>query len=200
MFLPQSRFLTAEDDLGHTTMLNPYSQGWQNTGQSRANNGGPSIFGALPFTSPDPLPTFFSFRFTSFNPTILNCNVIGPQSRPYFRIMTDTPMPGSPSFRIQMAKTSHWFNGIDILRLNYEISWQDSGSRRMTVNGATFTLTPRDNFIWIYSTGSQPELLGRISRGRNAVTLELTGEAIHLGILEPAVVATFLLQCGRNID
>jgi hypothetical protein len=32
------------------------------------------------------------------------------------------------------------------------------------------------------------------------VTLELTGEAIHLGLLEPALVATFLLQCGRNID
>jgi hypothetical protein len=29
----------------------------------------------------------------------LNCSVIGPQSRPYFRIMTDTPMPGVSVFQ-----------------------------------------------------------------------------------------------------
>jgi hypothetical protein len=70
-------------------MFNPYSQSWQ----------GQSIYGALPFTSPDALQTFFSFRFTSFNPTVLNCTVIGPESRPYFRITTDTPMPGVSIFQ-----------------------------------------------------------------------------------------------------
>ncbi|KAJ7905900.1 hypothetical protein B0H13DRAFT_2508533, partial [Mycena leptocephala] len=192
---------------------NPYTQGWQSTSQSRANNGRPSIFGALPFTSPDPLPTFFSFRFTSFNPTILNCSVIGPQSRPYFRIMTDTPMPGVSVFQNsngQNIALVQWHRHPEVELRNIvarqrvsemlSLSPDQRFSRGMTVNGTAFTLTPRDNFIWIYSTASQPELLGRISRGRNAVTLELTGEAIHLGILEPAVVATFLLQCGRNID
>jgi hypothetical protein len=77
-------------------MFNPYSQNWHGQGSS---SGGPSIYGALPFTSPDTLPTFFSFRFTSFNPTVLNCTVIGPKSRPYFRITTDTPMPGVSVFQ-----------------------------------------------------------------------------------------------------
>ncbi|KAF7356082.1 hypothetical protein MVEN_00938100 [Mycena venus] len=190
-------------------MFNPYSQSWQSQGASR---GGPSIFGALPFTSPDALPTFFAFRFTSFNPTILNCNVIGPKSRPYFRIMTDTPMPGVSVFQNsngQNIALVQWHrhpevelrNLVERQRTSEMLSLSpDQTSRRMTVNGTTFTFIPRDNFIWLYSTASQPELLGRISRSQSAVTLELTGEAIHLGLLEPAVVATFLLQCGRNID
>ncbi|KAJ6582351.1 hypothetical protein B0H19DRAFT_929063 [Mycena capillaripes] len=193
-------------------MLNPYSQGWQGAGNSRVNNGRPSIFGALPFTPPETLPTFFSFRFTSFNPTILNCNVIGPQSRPYFRVMTDTPMPGVSVFQNsngQNIALIQWHRHPEVELRNLVARQRasemlslspDQSSRRLTVNGATFTFTPRDNFIWIYSTASQPELLGRISRSQNSVTLDLTGEAIHLGILEPAVVATFLLQCGRNID
>ncbi|KAJ7031888.1 hypothetical protein C8F04DRAFT_1360577 [Mycena alexandri] len=192
-------------------MLNPYSQGWQNTGHSNPNSARPSIFGALPFPA-NATPTFFSFRFTSFSPTILNCNVIGPQSRPYFRIVTDNPMPGVTVFQNsngQNIALIQWHrhpevevrNVIARQRTSEMLSLSpDQSSRRMTVNDATFTFTPRDNFIWLYSGGPQPELLGRISRGQSAVTLELTGEAIHLGILEPAVVATFLLQCGRNID
>ncbi|KAJ6511635.1 hypothetical protein DFH09DRAFT_941973 [Mycena vulgaris] len=193
-------------------MFNPYSQGWQNTGGAASSNGRPSIFGALPFTSPDTLPTFFSFRFTSFNPTILNCTIIGPQSRPYFRIVTDAPIPGVSTFQNsngQNVALVQWHrhpeveirNIVSRQRTSEMLSLSpDQSSRTMTVNGSTFTLTPRDNFIWLYSTASQPEILGRISRGQGTVTLELTGEAIHLGLLESAVVATFLLQCGRNID
>ncbi|KAJ7736589.1 hypothetical protein DFH07DRAFT_753415 [Mycena maculata] len=194
-------------------MLNPYSQGWQNTGASGlSSNGRPSIFGALPFTSPGALPTFFSFRFTSFNPSVLNCIIIGPQSRPYFRIVTDAPIPGVSVFQNSNGQNMalvQWHrhpevevrNIITRQRTSAMLAlWTDQSSRTMSVNGATFTFTPRDNFIWIYSTASQPEILGRISRDQDTITLELTGEAIHLGLLEPAVVATFLLQCGRNID
>ncbi|KAJ7166839.1 hypothetical protein C8R46DRAFT_1271865 [Mycena filopes] len=189
-------------------MLNPYTQGWQNPGNSNPNNGRPSIFGALPFPA-NSAPTFFSFRFTSFNPTILNSNVIGPQSRPYFRIITDNPLPGVTVFQNsngQNIALIQWHrhpevelrNVVARQRTSEMLSLSpDQSSRLMTINDATFTFTPRDNYIWL-SSGT--ELLGRISRGQNTVTLELTGEAIHLGILEPAVVATFLLQCGRNID
>ncbi|KAJ7697346.1 hypothetical protein B0H17DRAFT_928408, partial [Mycena rosella] len=76
----------------------------------------------------------------------------------------------------------------------------DPSSRTMTVDGMTFTFILRDNFIWLYSTASQSEILGRIERGQDSVTLELTGEAIHIGLLEAATVATFLLQCRRNMD
>lgn len=58
----------------------------------------PSIVGALPYPHPPsyPLPPdeIISFTFTSFNPTILNCTVLGPHNRPYFQVVTDASMPG----------------------------------------------------------------------------------------------------------
>jgi hypothetical protein len=58
----------------------------------------PSIVGALPYPhSPSyPLPPneLITFTFTSFNPTILNCTVLGPHNRPYFQVVTDASMPG----------------------------------------------------------------------------------------------------------
>ncbi|KAK6997230.1 hypothetical protein R3P38DRAFT_2563736 [Favolaschia claudopus] len=186
--------------------INPYSQGWQSSGSA------PSTYGAVPFSSPNALPTFLSFKFTSFNPTVLNCNIIGPKSRPYFRILTDAPMPGVTLVQNQNGQNIaliQWHrhpeveirNILERQRTSEMLGLTpDRASRMMTVNGMTLIFMPRDNYIWIYSNASQPELLGRISRAQNAVNLELTGEAIHLGLLEPAVVASFLLQCGRNID
>ncbi|KAK7015609.1 hypothetical protein R3P38DRAFT_3321562 [Favolaschia claudopus] len=151
--------------------INPYSQGWQSSGSAL------STYGAVPFSSPNALPTFLSFKFTSFNPT--NIALIQRHRHPEVEIRNI----------LERQRTS------EMLGLT-----PDRASRMMTVNGMTLIFMPRDNYIWIYSNASQPELLGRISRAQNAVNLELTGEAIHLGLLEPAVVASFLLQCGRNID
>ncbi|KAJ7698063.1 hypothetical protein B0H17DRAFT_927786 [Mycena rosella] len=158
-------------------MLNPYSQGWQSAGASP--------------------PTH-----TSFSPTIMNCIVVGPQSRPYFRI-EDAPILGVSVFQNsngQNIALVQWHqhpeveirNIVTRQRTSEMLSLSpDQSSRTMTVSGATVTFTTRDNVIWI---------LRRISRGQGTVTLELTGEAIRLGLLEPAMLATFLLQYGRNID
>ncbi|KAJ7048516.1 hypothetical protein C8F01DRAFT_1004534 [Mycena amicta] len=199
--------------------FNPYAQqGWNTPAGPSSSGGRPSIYGALPFPTPGPpstLPTFFSFRFTSFAPTILNCTVIGPQSRPYFRVLTDAPVQGVTAFQNASGATIalvQWHRHPEVeirgvvprQRSSAMLALsQDQSARVMTVNATTqsaMTFMPRENFIWIYSNAPEPELLGRISRGKTSVTLELTGEAIHLGLLESAVVATFLLQCGRNID
>ncbi len=34
----------------------------------------------------------------------------------------------------------------------------------------------------------------------NMIMLEMTQEAMQLGLLEPAVVSTVMLNCGHNID
>ena len=47
---------------------------------------------------------------------------------------------------------------------------------------------------------SAPRVLARIARIPNAVMVELTQEAMTLGLLEPALVATVMLSCGHNID
>lgn len=80
---------------------NPYAQGgWPNPANRNSVNNElsnlpqPSIFGALPFAKPPSPPKFLTFRFTSFNPNILNCTVLGPKNRPYFQVLNDTPTPG----------------------------------------------------------------------------------------------------------
>ena len=52
----------------------------------------PSVYGALPYPS-DP-STMTSFFFTSYNPNIFNCTVVGPKAQPYYNIVTDNQMPG----------------------------------------------------------------------------------------------------------
>ena len=47
---------------------------------------------------------------------------------------------------------------------------------------------------------SAPRVLARIARVPNTVILELTQEAMQLGLLEPSLIATVLLSCGHNID
>ncbi|KAJ6508125.1 hypothetical protein C8R45DRAFT_815015 [Mycena sanguinolenta] len=79
---------------------NPYTQGgWQSSSNLRASSSSntvpqPSLFGALPFVTPNPIPMFVSFRFTSFSPSILNSTVMGPQGKTYFHVSTDVPKPG----------------------------------------------------------------------------------------------------------
>lgn len=43
-------------------------------------------------------------------------------------------------------------------------------------------------------------MLARVSKTSTSVTLELTQEAINLGLLEVSLVATILLQSGRPVD
>lgn len=52
----------------------------------------PSIYGALPY--PSDHGSFSTFFFTSFNPDLLNCTVVGSQAQVYYRIVTDNHMPG----------------------------------------------------------------------------------------------------------
>ncbi|KAJ6590228.1 hypothetical protein B0H10DRAFT_1831015 [Mycena sp. CBHHK59/15] len=190
-------------------MFNPYSQAWSNTNSSNTNNGQPSIFGALPFPSPESLPTFFTFRFTSFNPTIMNSVVVGPQSRPYFRVISDAPILGVTVLQNSNGRNIalvQWHRHPEVEVRNVFSRQRSSqmlplssnqSSRTMTINGETYNFTPQENFIGLYSS---TEMLGRVSRSEGSVTLELTGEAIRLGLLEPSITAVFLLQCGRNID
>ncbi|CAK5283434.1 unnamed protein product [Mycena citricolor] len=191
-----------------TEMLNPYAQDWNHPNGASAP---PSVFGALPSVA-KALPTFFTFRFTSFNPSIMNCTVMGPQATAYFRIITDTPMAGVSVFQNATGGTFslvQWNQHPDVeiqgvaarqptsslLSLSHDRSY-----RSFTwADGSALLFVPRDNYIWIYYN-SLEQILGRISRGRDWVTLELTGEALRLGLLETSVVATFLLQSGRNID
>lgn len=56
-------------------------------------------------------------------------------------------------------------------------------------------------YIQLYAAGtSPPRTIARICKSFNIISLEMTPEAMQLGLLEVCVVTTVLLQCGRNID
>ncbi|KAJ7213953.1 hypothetical protein GGX14DRAFT_617909 [Mycena pura] len=76
-------------------------QGWQNPASSSSSSTRPSIFGAFPSPHRTRYFPFFAFRFTSCSPSMLNCTVLGPgaPARPYFRILTDAPLPGVSVFQ-----------------------------------------------------------------------------------------------------
>ncbi|KAF9010118.1 hypothetical protein BDQ17DRAFT_1235143 [Cyathus striatus] len=195
---------------------NPFG-GWTEAGQGPSQNvwsdgvPPPSVFGALPYPSvPSNLLTFY---FTSFNPDLLNCAVVGPQGQPYYRVVTDNHMPGYTVIKNAEGKSisliewqSHPFieirgtlakqNVRNWLRLSH-----DRASRSMEVRGMRYTWAPRDKSIILFAgTPSQPTFLAKVTRAHGTIVLEITPDALQLGILDSTITAALLLQCGRNVD
>ncbi|KAF7369300.1 hypothetical protein MVEN_00257900 [Mycena venus] len=202
--------------------MHPYTQGrWRNPanpnapGSSRNPPPQPSVFGALPdpYRSRAPKPALIPFTFTSFRPNVLNCTVTGPQSRVYFRITTDTPTVGYTVFfdsAGQPVTIIEWRNHPvveirGILSKRSTSDWlplsQNGSHRQMEALGKHFVWVPGGEYIFLYAAGvGQPQVYAQVSRAEDSVTLELTAEAIQIGLLEICVAATFLLQCGKSID
>ncbi|KAG9221619.1 hypothetical protein CCMSSC00406_0005532 [Pleurotus cornucopiae] len=75
---------------------NPFD-GWKSDRQQT-----PSIYGALPYPGGSPnasSSTLSSFTFTAFNPNIMNCTIMGPDSTPHMYIVTDPAMPTYTLFK-----------------------------------------------------------------------------------------------------
>ncbi|KZP26364.1 hypothetical protein FIBSPDRAFT_909295 [Athelia psychrophila] len=168
---------------------NPYSN-W-NTG---SDGGSPSIAGALPYiNSSYPLPPkdLVTFTFTSLNPTILNCTVLGPNNRANFSVSTNASMAGYTVFKDAESRN---------IAL---IEWQNRPYRAVDIRGARYTWAPQDQYICLWAAACESSgrrCLARISKTYNIVSMEMTPEALQLGLLEACVITTVLLQCGRNID
>ncbi|KAI0918517.1 hypothetical protein AcW1_009611 [Taiwanofungus camphoratus] len=213
-------------DLGHGTYIRT-SPKWSRSpvlcnfegGWGSGSGIAPSIFGALP-TLPvsDSIPRSMqpdsvTFQLTNFNTTILNCSILGPQSRVAYRVVTDSGAPSSTIFKDNESRNVamiQWqpnatleIRGVtsrqrarDWLRLA-----SDQSKRTMEVGGVQYAWSPIDGFICLYRLQSTaPRVLARIARARDMVILEMIPEAMQSGLLEPSVVATVLFTCGHNID
>ncbi|KAJ6557933.1 hypothetical protein B0H19DRAFT_1070526 [Mycena capillaripes] len=200
--------------------MNPYAQGgWSNNNNPNATNNPawgttPSIYGALPYSGNPPFaPEFMVFTFSPLDGTILNSLVLGPKSRTYFRVNTDSTTSGFSVVqnpKLESVALIEWRSHPiieirDIVSKRATSQWlglsPDKTHRIMSARGRNFRWTPSEGFIELYSTGvPNPQLFGRISQGQSGVTLELTSEAVHIGLLEVGVAAAVLLMSGRNID
>ncbi|KZP26361.1 hypothetical protein FIBSPDRAFT_1005042 [Athelia psychrophila] len=192
---------------------NPYDN-W-NTG---SGGGSSSIIGALPYTNSSyPLPPtdLVTFTFTSLNPTILNCTVLGPNNRVHFSVSTDASMAGYTVFKgadSQKIALIEWQNtplleARGLLQKQQINNWlrlaSDRSYRAVDIRGTCYTWAPQEHYICLWtaaSASSGRRCLARISKTYNIVSLELTPEAVQLGLLEACVITAVLLQCGRNID
>ncbi|KAJ7692935.1 hypothetical protein B0H17DRAFT_1132907 [Mycena rosella] len=208
-------------------MFNPYAQGgWRNAGNpsstpSRGTLPQPSIFGALPYPTlpagapPAAASTFISFRFSSFSPTILDSVVTGPKSRTYFRVKTDSPTVGFTAIHNSASQPViiiEWLKHPvieirDILSKRQTSQWlpisADRSHRTMTANGKTFVWASEGQYICLqlFSAGvGAPQPHARVLREETAIVLEITAEAVQIGLLELCIAATLLLHSRRNID
>ncbi|KAJ6478749.1 hypothetical protein C8R47DRAFT_1019535 [Mycena vitilis] len=200
--------------------MNPYAQGgWSNSHNPNAVNSSawaatPSVYGALPYASPPAFtPEFMAFIFSSLDGTILNSLVMGPNSRTYFRVNTDSATSGFTVIQnpqLESVALVEW-RSHPVVELPRIVSKQSTSQwlelspdkmyRTMSARGKSFRWTARENFIELYSTGvANPQLFGRISQDQSGVKLDLTSEAIHVGLLEVCVASTLLLMSGRTID
>ncbi|KAF8206885.1 hypothetical protein K438DRAFT_1577463, partial [Mycena galopus ATCC 62051] len=164
----------------------------------------PSLYGALPSSTPPVITPELSLTFSPLDGTILNSTVIGPKSRTYFRISTDSASSGSQWFKITNLKVPplsnegpiQWRSTLQWLALS-----PDKTHRIMNTREKSFRWTPSQGYIELYSTGvPNPRLFARLSQGQSGVKLELTNEAVHVGLLEVCVASAVLLMSGREVD
>ncbi|KAF5329969.1 hypothetical protein D9611_010509 [Ephemerocybe angulata] len=212
-------------DLLDMSVNNPYAQaGWSNPQNPWSVNDNsaqfpaapPSIYGALPFAAPRKQSPLLSFQISGMNPDVLNSIVMGPNARHCFSIATSPASfhqpcvtvvrndQGAPIARIEwhqrpvvevenmIPKTM----ASQLLPLARDMSY-----RTMLVKGKPYAWMTHNGTIRLYNTAYSPaEMLGSLTRGHNAITLNVAADAIHHGMLEVTVVVAILLYSGRNID
>lgn len=195
---------------------NPYAQGgWYNPQNPHSINSQPWLhyshsptYGVLPSVEVAPSAKL-SFEFSPTHPDILNCTVTGPGSQTYLSAMTVqyatiiTKRNGDPVARIEW-NAHPWVEIPNVVDRQLVSQWlplsADMSYRTMRLNGRNYYWVPHNGAILLSAWPNQLDgPLGRISRTANKVVLELTAQAISAGLFEAAVVATLLLQSGRNL-
>ncbi|KAF8548963.1 hypothetical protein OG21DRAFT_1448472 [Imleria badia] len=176
----------------------------------------PSIFGALPYpgsaSSVDPpLHTLSTLRFTSLNPSILDCSVVGPNNETYYRIATGfsgqaisvIKNAGGHNIALVEWRSHPTLEAQAIGAKQHVAQWlplsSDRRSRTMVYGGVHYAWAPFDRFLLLFAPGST-QWLARVTKTYDAVVLELSTRAVELGLIDVAVLATVLLQSGKSID
>ncbi|KAJ7488116.1 hypothetical protein FB451DRAFT_1025728 [Mycena latifolia] len=160
-------------------------------------------------------PEVLALKFVCSRSTrsILNCAVIGADTQPYFHVVT---RPGETVLRTNGGRAVaavEWVppdlgGGAYVelcdktLEKQRVAAWlgvsRDASYRVMSAHGQTYVWVPRSQSICvrIYSV----QLLAKIAREDDIVTLEIAGAAVEAGLLEMCVVCVVLFQSGCRID
>ncbi|KAJ6533646.1 hypothetical protein B0H19DRAFT_964844 [Mycena capillaripes] len=163
----------------------------------------------------------FDFLYSRHNSqtSILNCAVVGPDICPYFHIVTRADyLPGHTVFRTNEGRDIAWVEWVpngggayvelhdNSLERQLVSSWlgvsRDACYRMMRAHGQVYVWVPQSLSICWDSTSAEdvPELLARIAKEDDLVTLQISLAAIESGLLEMCVVCVVLFQSGCRID
>jgi hypothetical protein len=214
------------------SFLNPYAQGgWDNPlNQFPGAVRGvpiPSIQGALPHI-PSGIPAGADQQHLSFifepqgqNSGVLNCIVMGPDSRPRFYITSNNSSSGAVITTIKdeggnLAATIEW-QLHPVVQLQTYINnvprqfssqflplSQSRTSREMSVKGKSYLWTrdPERDCVYLHNISYTPrEYLAYLSRSAGGpVVLSVLPSAVSQGLLDVAILATTLFFSNRSID
>ncbi|KAL5485577.1 hypothetical protein ACEPAI_6618 [Sanghuangporus weigelae] len=212
-----------------STHSNPFIQGgWSSSfglnGDQRVNP--PSVYGALPMsTAPATAGSSKNgathFQFTNPNPTVLNSTVVGPHRdgtvHQLVRISTDERLAGYTTFTDVEGRSIaliEWTSSLPRVEVRSSVVKCSAGDwlklsvdpnlgrpvRRMDVRGSRFVWCPNGDALLLYSQapGSTPLVVA--TKHRNLVNLEMSDQALSLGLLEPCIAAITLLLSGRRLE
>ncbi|KAJ7070051.1 hypothetical protein C8F01DRAFT_1049201 [Mycena amicta] len=203
--------------------MNPFAQGWNHASHTSS----PPLYGVLPgqqqytpvaAAPPAPAPELVRFTFVPSGPdgTIHTSVVTSPgQAAPCFRITTNSTVHGysvvqndkneNIAYVEWLARATPMVDIYGVVSKRSTAEWLPLSSRksyrRMSARQQTFRWVPSENNINLYSdSSSNPQFFGRLLRTQRGTAVELTLEALQLGLLDIVVVAALVLLSGRNID
>ncbi|KAG7086560.1 hypothetical protein E1B28_002508 [Marasmius oreades] len=202
-------------------MTNPFSVWYDNPSHqgvrgSNYDEPPPSVFGALPVFSPNATNSpMLTYTFTSFNPSILNCTILGPGNTPSFNVFTDPAMPGYTIFKTPDGKSFgllEWSQASKVeirgavakqLASQFLRRSTDCRFRVMQVGGQDYMLlSGPQGTVTLYPAGVNANNNSRVAqikcRGPNVV-LEIDQNVARAGFLHACIVATVLLYSGHTI-
>ncbi|KAF9038265.1 hypothetical protein BDZ89DRAFT_945854 [Hymenopellis radicata] len=193
-------------------MQNPYNI-WGTPADCRGSEAPPSIYGALPYSTSRRMLPLLAFTFTSLNPSVLNCVVLGPNNHPQFQITTNTSMPGYTILRGKEGKNIgliEWRPDGSQVEVLHVVRKQPAGSflrlsgdhkyRIMQVQNTDYLWIIEGSAISMYLAGEvkSPTLLARLKRQQNGFKLEVANDVVQGGLLHPVLIAAVLLQSGQS--
>ncbi|KAJ7489646.1 hypothetical protein B0H11DRAFT_1860223 [Mycena galericulata] len=177
------------------------------------------------YTSTDVLALNFVCTRASSARGILNCAVVSRDDLcPYFHVVTRPDyLPGHTVVRTNAGRDVAWVEwvpnahgGGTYVELRHKglqkqlvSAWlgvsRDASYRIMSAHDQTYVWAPRADSICLYQWNPKlredvPQLLARIAKEDDLVTLQISLTAIEAGLLEMTVVCVVLFQSGFQID
>ncbi|KAJ3740375.1 hypothetical protein DFH05DRAFT_1405172 [Lentinula detonsa] len=181
--------------------------------QRVSSNTALGAFGALPFQNPPEASVLVPFTMPEPNPSAANCDVVGPNNKLQFRVVTDAATPGYTVLKAandESLATIEWREPtkLEVRGLipkqraaDFFKSSCDRRYRAMAIQSREYVLVSTGGTLLLYTAGTKSyEFLARTSKRAGSCLAELTRGAVSANLLQVCIVTILLLQNGRKFN